>query len=392
MRIAVLTTSYPRFEQDEAGVFIKRLVEAYNEAGAAGVVIVPRDRGEPEREQQNNFTIRRYRYGLFRSGQLAFGSGIKPNLKSRPLLLLQLPLLTLRMTWEGWLARRQFDVVHANWLIAGAAALLLKWITGRRYVLTVRGEEVLFFKRAAVRPILWLILKGASRVTAVSVSALEPLRENFPQFSGKFSSIPNGVSRCAVSAEAAGRFQLEKQLPRKLQYLLFVGTLVPRKRVETLIQLLAEPGLELFGVIPCGRTEESSYLNKLRSLAVRLGCVERVFFQGAVAPGEIPYYLALSRFYVTASAFEGRPNAVLEAMAAGRVVFASDIAAHREVIRPGINGYLFQPEQVSQLARQLLQAGQASADTQGIARCAYAAVESFTWPRCAESYLDCFRR
>jgi glycosyltransferase involved in cell wall biosynthesis len=61
---------------------------------------------------------------------------------------------------------------------------------------------------------------------------------------------------------------------------------------------------------------------------------------GWVSPQEVQRLLAMSRAYVQASLWEGLPLALLEAMAMGKAVVASDIPAHRAVITPGRDGML----------------------------------------------------
>jgi glycosyltransferase involved in cell wall biosynthesis len=54
----------------------------------------------------------------------------------------------------------------------------------------------------------------------------------------------------------------------------------------------------------------------------------------------VPSYLAATDVFVYPSPWEGSPNAVIEAMAAGLPAVVSDIAAHREIIEPGRTGFL----------------------------------------------------
>src|SRR5207244_1912357 len=66
----------------------------------------------------------------------------------------------------------------------------------------------------------------------------------------------------------------------------------------------------------------------------------RTHFIGEVPWDHVPSYLAASDVFVYPSPWEGSPNAVIEAMAAGVPVVVSDIAAHREIIEHGRTGFL----------------------------------------------------
>jgi glycosyltransferase involved in cell wall biosynthesis len=102
-------------------------------------------------------------------------------------------------------------------------------------------------------------------------------------------------------------------------------------------------------------------------------------------------YLVHAAAYVTASEFEGRPNAVLEALALGKVVLASDIPAHREIITDGENGLIFEMEHTTDAAYRLIQTLRNAEITQRLEEAARTSVKEFTWERCAIRYLSLFK-
>ena len=110
IRICVLTTSYPRHSEDDASIFVQRMIRAMSKQDIAGFILVPRDSTEPQREQTGPFTVIRFSYSLFRKGALAFGGGIVPNMKRDPLLALQAPGLLFSMFWNAWKLRKQYDI------------------------------------------------------------------------------------------------------------------------------------------------------------------------------------------------------------------------------------------------------------------------------------------
>src|SRR5687767_3818142 len=137
MELCILTTSYPRHAADDAGIFVKRLVEALSSEGATGAVVVPRDADEPTIELQQGFRVRRFHYGWPKHGGLAFGAGILPNLKSKPWLIFQAPGLILAMS-RAAAAEQSARLLHANWLIAGLSAYLCARKNRKPYVITLR--------------------------------------------------------------------------------------------------------------------------------------------------------------------------------------------------------------------------------------------------------------
>ena len=121
----------------------------------------------------------------------------------------------------------------------------------------------------------------------------------------------------------------------------------PVKRLELLVDALRRlkdrvPRLVL--VLVGGGGE----LERIRRLVAERGLSDRVIFTGFVEnPVRVQAALDL---YVAASRKEGLPLAVLEAMAAGLAVVATDVPGHRDVVAPGETGLLVAPEDPAALA------------------------------------------
>ena len=119
-----------------------------------------------------------------------------------------------------------------------------------------------------------------------------------------------------------------------------VGNLITGKQVDLTVrafQRLVQSGrsarLIIAGDGPCGPG--------LRQLAQRLGLNRKIEFLGAIPPDRVAQLMRRAHALVLASAREGRPTIVMEAMAAGVAVIASDIDGVRELIEPGRTGLLF---------------------------------------------------
>jgi glycosyltransferase involved in cell wall biosynthesis len=94
---------------------------------------------------------------------------------------------------------------------------------------------------------------------------------------------------------------------------------------------------------------------RLKAQAVRLGIADKVVFTGRVPHREVNRYYSL----VDLLAFPRKsmrltetvtPLKPLEAMAQGRLVIASDVGGHRELIEHGVTGHLFRPGDPEALA------------------------------------------
>ena len=119
-----------------------------------------------------------------------------------------------------------------------------------------------------------------------------------------------------------------------------VCKVIPIKRVEWLLEILRRLP-DVSAVIVGGYSEEhyrDVYYRRL--LAAYPDVLHRVTFTGEVPWAQVSTYLAAADVFVFPSRFEGLPNAVLEAMAAGLPVVASDIPPHHEMIEDGWTGFL----------------------------------------------------
>jgi glycosyltransferase involved in cell wall biosynthesis len=140
--------------------------------------------------------------------------------------------------------------------------------------------------------------------------------------------------------------------------LLFVGRIIPNKKIEDLLRLFAvyqrsiDPASRLLLVGDHWGYEP--YLLRLEELARALG-VEDVVFTGQVEDDELRAYYAVAAAYVSMSEHEGFCVPLLEAMACGLPVVAFDAGAVGETL--GGAGLLFgakQPEVAAEVVRRLV--------------------------------------
>ena len=128
--------------------------------------------------------------------------------------------------------------------------------------------------------------------------------------------------------------------PRKTKAewdLLFIGNLIPLKRVHTLLEALARAKRDLpelrLAVLGDGPERE-----RLRRLAKSLGVAPNVTFLGFRS--DVENYLSRSRIFVLASESEGLPSAAIEAMFCGLPVILSDVGDVRSLFTPEYNSLI----------------------------------------------------
>jgi N-acetylgalactosamine-N,N'-diacetylbacillosaminyl-diphospho-undecaprenol 4-alpha-N-acetylgalactosaminyltransferase len=159
--------------------------------------------------------------------------------------------------------------------------------------------------------------RRADKVIAVSAGVADDLEQNFGVPSSKLVSIANPIDVEAITAKAAGH----AGFMAGGDYVLAVGRLVKSKNFELLIRAYAQAGLKEQLVILGEGGERPS----LEALAREVGVADRVMLPGFMAN---PYPLMRrAKLFVLSSNDEGFPNALVEAMALGTPVIATNCAS-----------------------------------------------------------------
>jgi glycosyltransferase involved in cell wall biosynthesis len=277
VRVAVLTTSYPRGSSDVAGLFVADQVERLRAAGVDVDVVAPSG---------------------FRHFGLAYGSGIAGNVRARPWRAALLPLFLASFRRTATRAARDADVVHAHWLGAGAVAAMLD----KPYVLQVWGTDIELARRVPwiARP----VLRRARAVVAASTelaSAAERLGARDVRV------IPNGVDIPENVAE-----------PEEPPHVLYAGRLSAEKGVLELVE--AARGLPL---VVAG---DGPLRNRVPGAL------------GFVPHDELLRLYEHAAVVACPSRREGYGVVCAEAMAHGRGVVVTPVGGMRDLVEDGVNG------------------------------------------------------
>jgi len=230
--------------------------------------------------------------------------------------------------------------LHLAALFAARAARVPKRLA------VVSGSPRQVARRWKVRLIQWLSRAVCTRQVAVSESVKAQLIEigGFP--ANQIEVIPNGcdVDRIATKAREARNARSESTVD-----VIMVARLDPIKDHETVICAMSrvssqEPGVRLVLV------GDGPLRLEIEGRCAELGIPHRLLGDR----GDVPVLLGRADIFVLASRSEGFGLALIEAMAAGLPVVASDIPAFREILDGGRFGDLFAAGDPDCLARALL--------------------------------------
>ena len=254
--------------------------------------------------------------------------------------------LSLRLEWlvERMLTRERFDVVHHHEPLVPFLSLQILDSATCPQVATFHAFGDFSLSYWLGRPIGQRYMRRLDARIAVSSAAKHFVSRYFP---GEYRIIPNGVD---VDFYGSAR-PLPEFRDGKVN-ILFMGRLEPRKGAAYLLEAYAalkasHPATRL---IVAGR---GPLLGSLRRKVASRG-IDDVFFAGRVSDVE------KARLYKTADIFcapsTGRESfgiVLLEAMAAGRAIVASDIHGYKKVVQRNVTGLLVEPKDPDALCRAM---------------------------------------
>ena len=342
LHVGIISTSFPVGAYDPSGIFVKRLVESLS--SLLDVTVLTPDSHRFKGQGENiSYGLIRFRYGPRKLQRLAHEPGGIPDaIRRGDLSLLLVPFLVCSLLLSSFRLAGRVNVIHGNWTGPAIIGAIAARFRGKPAIATLRGEDL---TRARSSPIFRAMLRSClrlnQRIVCVSEAMHRELVMDFPKFSSKVSFIPNGVAFRETADKSSFRDPLR---------LITVGSLIERKRVDVILSAIAAPRLQgqvLLRVV--GDGPQASYLTKL---ANDLGIVSSVDFIGQVSPDQVNAHLSWADAFVFASESEGRPNVVLEGMAASLPIISSDIDGVRELLEPDC-GLLYPSGDSEELAQNI---------------------------------------
>lgn len=353
MKIAILTTSFPRWEGDYIGNYILAVAAEHAREGHEVRVVAPHASGLRTVETLDGVGVRRFRYMVpSRLEHVAYGGGVFANLQSSLVAKLTLPLFFLSLLAQSLRVVRWADVVHAHWPLAGLGAVVAGRLLRKRVVLTLHGIEV-FTKRAQL--ITKLCLRGSDHVICNSSATLEAaLTLGTPRAS---SVIPFGISRDFSEPGDQVDVRARHRIVPGTVLLFSLGRLIPRKGTEYLLR--AMPAVARQGNCHLIIGGDGPERGRLAQLTDQLDAKDAVTFAGAIPSDELPSYYRQSDIFVhpvvtdASGDAEGLGIVLLEAMSCQVPVIASAIGGITDVVLDGETGLLVPEKDVSGLAERI---------------------------------------
>lgn len=280
------------------------------------------------------------------------------------------------------------DAHHAMAFAAPLAATCPTVVTVHDLSFLTRPETHKAVNRAYLSLMTRWSCRRAARVIAVSAWTKRDVARWFGVNPDRIDVVPHGVPTRFARADQAriAAFRAERGMGDRA--VLFLGSLEPRKNLSTLVEAfgrLADLDAELW--IAGG---EGWKFSPVHERVRRLGLEGRVRFAGFVPDEDVPLWMSACDVFAYPSLYEGFGMPVIEAMACGAVVVASDATALPEVV--GDAGLTAPPTDIDALAAALRRALTDAPLRADLRRRAVERATGYSWRRAAELTVQTYRR
>ncbi len=351
-------TSYPRTATDWQGVFIRQVANAL---AARRDLALSLWAPEGPRHAGVHYACSDADRAFLK--RLTDRGGIAHLLKQHKLQALSAGtglLARLRRAYRS--AAASTDIFHINWLQNALPLIGLK----HPAVITVLGSDLKLLGAPGMTAALRQVLRGRLAVLAPNAEWMCPTLEHHFGDLARVQAVPLGID--------AGWYRVERQVTKPMQWLAVLR--VTREKIGPLFDW----GESLFN---SGERE----LHLIGPNQDGLAIPDWVHFHGPASPEDLAgkWFPQAAGMVTLSRHSEGRPQVMLEAMASGLPMIASDQPAHSDFIQDGFNGLLVgDAEAFARAVRSAEQPGQGEllgANSRQFARDSYG-----TWDDCAARY------
>jgi D-inositol-3-phosphate glycosyltransferase len=289
-----------------------------------------------------------------------------------------------------------YDLIHSHYWLSGRVGMELSKSWNVPHVTTFHtlAKTKLQARAGEKEPDLRVsverrVMGSADAIIVSTAQERDDLARLYQTSPHKVRIIPAGVDLGLFRSLDKTQARKELGLSEK-KVILYVGRIEPIKGLDILVSALAL--LEDMGdtrlLVVGGRPGQDEELDRLKSLAARLGISDMVTFTGAVPQAELPTYYSAADVFVLPSYSESFGLVALEAMACGIPVVASRVGGPSTFVKDGETGYLIPwrcPEPFAQRLDMLL-SNPGLRDKMGEA--ARAKALEMSWTGVAHSMLD----
>lgn len=281
---------------------------------------------------------------------------------------------------------------------------------GLKKVVTIFDLSFLHFPEMFTKRDLWQLTSGtkfsagnADHVITISNFSKKDISKQYGIKERKITTAYPGYDREKFQVQSldfprdkSSKFQVE-EVRKKYKvgddYIIYIGTIQPRKNLVRLMEAFARVAgkLELVIVGKAGGEGRQGWMyDDILQTPKRLNIEERVKFLGYVATEDLPPLLSGALVYILPSLWEGFGIPVVEAMACGVPVIASNVSSLPEVI--GGAGFLVDPYSLDQIEQAIRFVVTDKKIRQKYSKAGIEQAKKFSWDKMAKTVLAVFEK
>jgi glycosyltransferase involved in cell wall biosynthesis len=229
-------------------------------------------------------------------------------------------------------------------------------------------------------------LNHASKIITISNSSKDDIIEEYKIQPQKVTVVHLGIKNESRSMNHESGEKMMDKLGIKKPYILFVGTLQPRKNIARLIEALSLLSDKDVNLVVIGR--RGWHYEDILSAPTRFGVEDRVKFLENVSDEDLPEFYKEAELFVLPSLYEGFGLPVLEAMKNGCPVATSDISSLPEA--GGDAAAYFNPEDATDIAKTIEKILSDAKLRSDMIKKGHEQVKKFSWEKAAREVIDVF--
>jgi len=395
LKVLMLTSSYPRNDSDNSSVFLRYLASNLAQQQVDVHVLAPDHPLVDNTELDANVKNHWFQYLPRKWQQLAYGSGILPNLRRNKLLYLQVPFFLTAMFFSLFFLCKRIkpDVIHAHWVIPqGFIALIIGKLLNIPVIATAHGGDAFSLNTSILSRLKAFTLKHCHAWTSNTKATAETFGT-----ANNISTptiIPMGVDIKRFQSGNADNLLDKKN--RKI--ILFVGRLVEKKGVKYLIDAFSKLPVETQKTSTLWIIGDGDERATLELQAQHLG-IKNIKFWGQIQNKLLPDFYAAASVFVAPSTVdskgdtEGQGVILLEAMASKTPIIATTVGGIADVITHGETGLLVPPNNSSALSNSILLMLSNKKLTAECTKNAWFEVnKTYSWRAVAQQFISTFKR
>lgn len=226
------------------------------------------------------------------------------------------------------------------------------------YVVTIHDLSYLHFPELFKKNDLYQLtswskysIKNSKHIIAVSKSTKDDIIKNYKVAPSKITVIYEGYDNARFKPQTKMSVDKIKKKYRIVgDYIIFVGTLQPRKNIERLIEAFSKFKMDDLKLVICGK--KGWMYDQILGKSQKLGIVDKVIFTDFVQDVDLPALISGAKVYINPSLWEGFGIPPVEAQACGVPVAVSNTSSLPEII--GNSGLMFNPQDIDEISSAIL--------------------------------------